>query len=76
MLKLLEWIAVLVTLAGATATSADIDPLNMYLLNIGSFLWFVWACFKKTYSLALVNMGMLLIYLAGLAKRIDWTLYL
>lgn len=70
--RLLEWIAVVVTLGGATATSAGIDPLNIYLLNAGSLLWLLWAVWRKQYSIALVNVGMLLIYLAGLLKRIDF----
>lgn len=69
---MLEWVAVAVTLAGATTTSAGIDPLNMYLLNIGSILWLLWAVWRRQYSIALVNVGLLLIYLAGLLKRIDF----
>ena len=53
-------------LAGAVATSLRIDPLNIYLLNIGSasFLWWAWRIQDR--AMIAVNGGLLLIYLAGL----------
>jgi len=72
MKKLIEWIAVIVTLSGAITTSIGIDPINIYLLNIGSFLWFIWGIMEGRPSIAIVNLGMLLIYLSGLLHRLGW----
>ena len=69
MIKLVEWIATFVTLAGAVLTARDIDPLNIYVLNAGSALWFFWGMIGRHYSIAIVNLGMLLIYIYGIIQR-------
>ena len=62
----LKWAATVITLAGALCTSLRIDPLNVYLLNVGSvtFLW--WAFRIQDRALITVNAGLLGIYLLGL----------
>ena len=40
---MLEWIATIVTVGAAIATALAIDPLNIYLFNLGSILWLIWA---------------------------------
>jgi hypothetical protein len=72
MKKIIEWIAVIITLSGAVMTSMGIDPINIYLLNIGAFLWSVWGIIDGRPSIAIVNLGMLLIYLSGLLHRLGW----
>ena len=64
--RLLAWTGTALVLAGAVATSLRIDPLNIYLLNIGSasFLWWAWRIQDR--AMIAVNGGLLLIYLAGL----------
>ena len=64
--RLLAWTGTALVLAGAVATSLRIDPLNIYLLNIGSasFLWWAWRIQDR--AMLAVNGGLLLIYLAGL----------
>lgn len=66
----LKWLATVVTLAGAVATTLAIDPLNIYLFNLGSVLWLVWAVRIKEASLMVVNAGMMLIYVYGFVVRI------
>jgi len=66
LLKFLEWIATIITLAGALLTSLRLDPWNIYVLNMGSFLWLLWAILEKRLSIALVNGGMLAIYIFGI----------
>ena len=64
--RVLVWTATALTLAGALCTSLRIDPLNVYLLNLGSacFLW--WACRIRDRAMVTVNAGLLSIYMLGL----------
>jgi hypothetical protein len=67
---ILEWSATIVTVGAAIATALSIDPLNIYLFNIGSVLWLVWAVRIKRASLMVVNVGLLAVYVYGLIVRI------
>jgi hypothetical protein len=67
---ILEWSATIVTIGAAIATALSIDPLNIYLFNIGSVLWLVWAVRIKRASLVVVNVGLLAVYVYGLIVRI------
>jgi hypothetical protein len=64
--RALVWTATGFTLAGALCTSLRIDPLNVWLLNLGSacFLW--WACRIQDRAMITVNAGLLGIYMIGL----------
>ena len=62
----LKWVACVVTLAGALCTSLRIDPLNIYLLNAGAFLYLVWSIRIRELNLSAVNAGLLTIYVVGL----------
>ena len=61
----LEWVATAITIFGAYLTAINNHPLNLYFLNVGSFLWLIWAIRTKKLSIALVNGMMLGIYLYG-----------
>jgi 4-hydroxybenzoate polyprenyltransferase len=67
---ILEWSATIVTVGAAIATALSIDPLNIYLFNIGSVLWLVWAVRIKRASLMVVNVCLLAVYVYGLIVRI------
>jgi hypothetical protein len=67
---ILEWLATIITVGAALATALSIDPLNIYLFNIGSVLWLVWAVRIKRASLVVVNVGLLAVYVYGLIVRI------
>jgi hypothetical protein len=67
---ILEWSATIVTVGAALATALSVDPLNIYLFNIGSVLWLVWAVRIKRASLVVVNVGLLAVYVYGLIVRI------
>lgn len=67
---ILEWLATIVTVAAALATALAIDPLNIYLFNMGSVLWLIWAIRIKRASLVVVNTGLLLVYVYGFIVRI------
>ena len=69
LITIIEWIATIVTLCGAVLTSMDIDPWNIYILNICTFLWIIWGFITKNKSIAIVNAGMLFIYIFGIFVR-------
>jgi hypothetical protein len=58
--------ATAVTLVGALLTSLQFTPENIYVLNIGSLIWLIWAIRVKENSLIAVNLGLLAIYAIGL----------
>lgn len=62
----LKWVATWITLAGALCTSLRIDPLNVYLLNIGALLFLWWAFRIRDRAMITVNAGLLGIYVLGL----------
>ena len=62
----LKWLACGVTLSGALCTSLRIDPVNIYLLNLGAVLYLIWGYRIRELNLVAINAGLLLIYLYGL----------
>jgi len=64
----LKWVACAVTLVAALLTSFQIYPLNIYMLNAGSFLYMIWSIRVKELNLVLVNAGLLIIYFIGALK--------
>ena len=64
--RYLKWSGTWVTLAGALCTSLRVDPLNVYLLNLGSLLFVIWAVRIRERAMITVNVGLLSIYALGL----------
>lgn len=64
--RALVWAATVVTLAGALCTSLRIDPLNVYLLNVGAVLFLCWSLRIRDRAMITVNSGLLAIYILGL----------
>jgi hypothetical protein len=62
----LKWVATWITLTGALCTSLRIDPLNVYLLNVGALLFLWWAFRIRDRAMITVNAGLLGIYIVGL----------
>ncbi len=62
----LKWTACLVTLGGALCTALRIDPMNIYLLNAGAFLYLVWSVRIREWNLIVINAALLTIYCVGL----------
>ncbi len=58
------------TLAGAVATAAMWDPLNIVLLNLGSLLYLYWSVTVRDWNLVAVNAGLLTIYAFGAIIRL------
>lgn len=62
----LKWVACAVTLSGALCTALRIDPMNIYLLNLGAVLYLMWSIRIREWNLIVVNVALLLIYIIGL----------
>jgi hypothetical protein len=45
------------------------DPLNIWLLNLGALLFFTWAYMIKDKAMMTVNFGLLAIYVFGIFFR-------
>ena len=56
----------MVTLIGAILTSLRIDPMNIYFLNCGAILYFVWGYRIREWNLIVINAGFILIYAVGI----------
>lgn len=59
-------LALLITISGALLTAFQVVPYNIYLGNLGSLLYAIWAYRARDYNIALVNFGLLIIYAIGL----------
>jgi hypothetical protein len=62
----LKWSACIITLIGAVLTSLRIDPMNIYLLNVGAILYFIWGYRIRECNLIVINAGFILIYAVGI----------
>jgi len=62
----LKWSACVITLIGAVLTSLRIDPANIYFLNTGAILYFIWGHRIREWNLIVINAGFILIYTWGI----------
>jgi hypothetical protein len=62
----LKWTGCATVACGALATSLRIDPLNIYLLNAGAFIYLLWAIRIREANLIVVNGVLLGLYMIGL----------
>ena len=65
-----KWVATVITLGGCLATALMYDPMNIYLLNIGAFLFLIWGYLIRDKAMIVVNAGILLIYMIGIWIRL------
>jgi hypothetical protein len=65
----IEWSATATLLVGVVLTALNVFPLNIYLSVLGNLLWLVVAFHWKKMSLVVVELIILLIYLAGMYKH-------
>lgn len=66
----LKWSATAITIIFAILTSLQITPLNIWVANISSLMWVIWAIRVKEWSLVVVNIGLLVVYFIGLVKEL------
>lgn len=67
-MKTIKWSATFLTILGAIFTSLDMYPWNVVAFNFGSLLWVWFAMLIKEKSLIVANVGLLVVYVAGLVK--------
>ena len=65
-----KWAATIVILIGAVLTSLNVYPYSAIALNLGAFLYLIWAILIKDLAMITVNGGLLLIYTVGLAIKL------
>jgi hypothetical protein len=70
--SILKWVAMCFALTGALLTSFQITPINVYLLNVGSLLYAIWAFRIKEVNIIVVNVGLLIIYVMGVIHHHGW----
>ena len=63
---ILKWAGMASVVGGALCTSFRIDPLNIWLLNLGALLYLIWAVRIRELNLVIVNGVLLAIYIVGL----------
>ena len=61
-----KWSGMVAVVAGALCTSLRIDPLNIWLLNMGALLYLIWGYRIREWNLVVVNAVLLAIYAIGL----------
>lgn len=61
----IKTIALLITITGALLTAFQVTPYNIYIGNLGSFLYATWAYRSRDYNIMFVNTALLLIYASG-----------
>ena len=66
----IKWTATVVTLTGAVLASINIYPLCAIVLNLGSFLFLIWALLIRDRAMITVNFGLLAIYSTGLMIKL------
>ena len=63
---ILKWSGCATVSLGALFTSLRVDPLNIYFLNLGAFLYLVWSIRMREANLIVVNAVLLALYVIGL----------
>jgi len=64
--KILKWSGMTAVVTGALLTSLRIDPMNIWMLNLGAGLYLIWALRIREWNLVIVNGVLLGIYAIGL----------
>ena len=64
--NILKWMGCATVVLGALCTSLRIDPVNIYLLNVGALAYLLWAIRVRELNLIIVNAVLLAVYIVGL----------
>lgn len=67
----LKWLGTVLTLVGAALTSLDVQPWNIWFLNLGSMIFIWWSFRIRDAAMITVNVGLTTIYFVGVVIR--WT---
>ena len=66
----IKWLGTAVVLVGAVLASLNIYPYSAFMLNLGSFIFLIWAILIRDRAMITVNAGLLIIYTTGLAIKL------
>ena len=61
-----KWAGCALVVAGAFLTAINIYPLNLIVLNSGTFIYMIWSWRVKEMSVFVVNLSLTLIYTVGI----------
>ena len=61
-----KWTGCALVVAGAFLTAINIYPLNLIVLNSGTFIYMIWSWRVKEMSVFVVNLSLTLIYTIGI----------
>ena len=70
MVFIMKWLSTAVMLAAALCIALNIQPLHLYLLNLGSACWLITALLWRERSLVVVNAALLLVYFYGFVRTL------
>lgn len=65
----IKWAGTAITLFGAVLASLGIYPYSAIFLNLGAFVFLIWAILIREPAMIAVNAGLLSIYTMGLAYK-------
>lgn len=66
----IKWLATALLIGGSVLTSGNwLYPLNVVLFTLGNFAWITVGWFWREWSLIVLNAGITVIYLIGLAIK-------
>lgn len=71
MTNIFKWLGTFLTIGGALMTAIDVDPLNIYLFNVGAIFWLVASIRMRDNALIVLNASLLLISVMGVILRIE-----
>lgn len=69
--KILEWTSTVVLLVGVYLTAVNIYPINVYISLIGNFGWLVVAVLWQKWSLLVVQLVIVALYLYGMITTLN-----
>ncbi len=64
----IEWAATITLIIAVGLTSWNVYPANIYMSALGNFLWLLMALHWKKWSLIIIQVFILLIYIGGVIK--------
>lgn len=68
--RFLGWLGCFFVCVGAVAVTLDLDPINVYALNIGSIIYGIWGFRTKQWNQVIVNMFLISVYSLGIVWRL------
>ena len=67
--KTLGWVGCFFVCLGAALTSLQVDPLNIYALNIGAIVYAIWGYRVRQWNQLAVNLFLIAVYGFGAVWR-------